>query len=103
MISTMKTMFQGWFRAVSTGVCPYHQKSDFLSIMWISALLIIHLHAESDRFHAAPKKCQHLIYLVKPERGLALLQFTDKAKANTSSVSQILLCQPHGSSTLFDE
>jgi len=22
----------GWFRAVSTGVCPYHQKSDFLSI-----------------------------------------------------------------------
>lgn len=32
MISTMKTMFQGWFRAVSTGVCPYHQKSDFLSI-----------------------------------------------------------------------
>ena len=33
MISTMKTMFQGWFRAVSTGVCPYHQKSDFLSII----------------------------------------------------------------------
>jgi hypothetical protein len=33
MISTMKTMFQGWFRAVSTGVCPYHQKSDFLSIL----------------------------------------------------------------------
>jgi hypothetical protein len=32
MISTMKTMFQGWFRAVSTGVCPYHQKSDFLSM-----------------------------------------------------------------------
>ena len=32
MISTMKTMFQEWFRAVSTGVCPYHQKSDFLSI-----------------------------------------------------------------------
>jgi len=33
MITNMKTMFQGCFRAVSTGVCSYHQKSDFLSII----------------------------------------------------------------------
>jgi len=26
MITSMKTMFQGWFRAVLTGVCPYHQR-----------------------------------------------------------------------------
>jgi hypothetical protein len=32
MLPAMETMFQGWFRAVSTGVCPYHQKNDFLSI-----------------------------------------------------------------------
>ncbi|MEI8122251.1 MAG: hypothetical protein WCI20_09375 [bacterium] len=38
----MKTMFQGCFRAVSTGVCPYHQKSDFLSILgyWIEQALL---------------------------------------------------------------
>jgi hypothetical protein len=40
MISTMKTMFRGWFRAVSTGVCPYHQKSDFLSIPLLSDLTV---------------------------------------------------------------
>lgn len=32
MITNMKTMFQGCFRAVSTGVCSCHQKSDSLSI-----------------------------------------------------------------------
>jgi len=32
MLPDMKTMFQGWFQAVSTGVSPYRQKSDFLSI-----------------------------------------------------------------------
>ena len=41
MISTMKTMFQGWFRAVSTGVCPYHQKSDFLSIRWTMRTVLL--------------------------------------------------------------
>jgi len=34
MLPDMKTMFQGWFQAVSTGVYPYRQKSDFLSIPW---------------------------------------------------------------------
>jgi len=34
MLPAMKTMFQRCFRAVSTGVCPYRQKSDFLSIAW---------------------------------------------------------------------
>lgn len=32
MIPTMKTMFEGWLRAVYTGVYPHRQKSELLSI-----------------------------------------------------------------------
>lgn len=32
MIPILKTVFQKWFRADSTGVSPYRPKSDFLSI-----------------------------------------------------------------------
>ena len=37
MLPAMKTVFQRCFRAGSTGVCPYRQKSDFLSILSIKS------------------------------------------------------------------
>jgi len=39
MLPAMKTVFQRCFRAVSTGMCPYCQKSDFLSIIAPAMLL----------------------------------------------------------------
>ena len=42
------------------------------------------------------KETQNLVDLVEPQRGLTLLQITDKPQANSSPIGKIMLGHSHG-------